>query len=310
MKKTVFAAFLLFFCLAPDTSADIFFKSGESNTEVVMNRKKLVKNEKNLWMIVKPHQYRYLFVIRSFFDPATNTTSYDNPAMWSDNAGAWPNNGGFLDLKYVKATLKKQDSGNISNNKNPATSTPQKSREIDFFHHNAATFTIIKEDGPTAAFRMDYSSSDLSCALIFSYKERDKKLVLHVIFEPHVEIEKYILTFSCQTSGNRNSVKKHLLTGDKKLVPANDFVRLDPLQDYRFIYTSEETDKNMPFALLAMPNQADRCEALVTKWSFKTRFVYSGNCKKASFLLYDKWDDFAKGMEFLKKIHVEPATTP
>lgn len=281
MKKKTFMIFILALWGGYLSAGNIYFKRGESSANVEMSGKKWTKKEKTMWMIVKPHQYRYLFVFRSFYDPATKEIKCDNPAIWSNYAGAWPNNGGYVDLKYVKA-----------------------GKEHDFFHNNEAAFTVMKENGPLAKLRMDYSSPDLSCALIYSYKEKDKKFILQILFDPHVKIEKYVLTFCCQTSDDRQDQKKLLIVGDKKLPVAKDFVKLDPTKDYRFIYTSEETAKNKPFALVSMPGQAVSCEARVTKWSFQTKFVYPGNAQKATFLFYDKWDDYKKGMDYLGNIKV------
>jgi hypothetical protein len=281
MKKKTFIIFILALWGACLWAGNISFMHREGSSNVQMGGKKWVKKEKSLWMIVKPQQYRYLFVLRSFYDPETKKIKYDNPAIWSKYAGAWPNNGGYLDLKYVKA-----------------------GKEHDFFHNNKPTYVVMKENGPLAKFRIDYSSPDLSCALIYSYKEKDKKFILQILFDPHVEIDKYILTFSCQTSDNRQDKKKLLIVGDKKLPVGNTFVKLDPRMDCRFIYTSEESATNKPFALVSMLGQAVSCEAKVTKWSFHTKFVYPGNAQKATFLFYDKWDDYKKGMDYLENIKV------
>lgn len=261
----------------------VYCKASDKTAEVKDNKKKALCHNQSIWMIVKPHQHRYLFRSRVWLDAKTKQAyRIQSPELWSGNWAEGWDHSSFLILKYYRD-----------------------GKENLLFSRVEPKIHILKDKGSSVKIRFDFQSKELSCAVTVTYRVGDYKFRLDVTLEPKVPIEKYALIFRGRVAGDKHSKKRLVIAGDQEVRKSDGKVKPDPEKVYRFIYTAEDPAKNRPYALVAIPGQADEVIVDPGSFYFYTTFIYPAKTRELTFLVYD-CRDYQEGLRFFKGIEVVP----
>jgi hypothetical protein len=249
------------------------------STKFDYSGKKGVLKSKGASIIVSPNHHRYLFRSRSWSPPVPSVHPNFYPEIWSGKYATGWDHTPFLTLRYFKD-----------------------GKAFSLFNKVDPNFEILESGDNSVKLRFSYVEPDLSCSLIFSYRLGDHKIKLQVLFDPAADIEKYELTFRGRSVENKQDKKALLIAGQQELRSADGKVEVDPQKVCCFIYTSDDSAKNRPYALVAMPGQAESIEVKAGSFYY-TIFTYSSKVKELTFFLYD-CRDYAEGLKFFKHIEV------
>jgi len=253
----------------------------EDRKPAEVNGKQVFNVERTVWLVLKPNapdSYRYLLSYRGVIDQATGQLKSENPSQWSPLSLPW--NTGYLQFSYMK-----------------------NGKSIDYFGDKMPTFSVIHDKDTTATVQMRYEGADLDCTLVYSYTVSDTKLVLQVFFAPKIPIERYRLLFRGSMKGNENQLVLTPLRTITRTEAGNEahMVELDPVKEYRLVYSSTQLTAMRSFALITLPGAA-MASHVYLPGEARAIFEYGPSTKSATFFLYNPRDDGQAGVDYFNAI--------
>jgi hypothetical protein len=261
----------------------------DSQADKEIDGRAVVWMERYVYLVLKPNcpdSWRYCLSYRGTIDKVTGRLRSDCPNIWSSFNTPW--NNGYLRL-YVW----------------------RDGKSIDYFVDKTPTFTVAQEKQPTAVVHMDYTGADLDCRLTYTYSVIDRKLRLDVSLAPKVPIDRYQLLLQATMQGGEGQfAQTPVRTIARASAPSMDkAIALDPLTEYRLVFSSTDPTKARAFALVSLPGQATGA-SLGFPGAIRVLFDYSAATKRATFLLYEPWNDAPAGLAFLNGITISKTATP